>query len=53
MDAVHSVPLLITRRETCDEALLQRTLADYDAKWGEASRTRLLAVYQSAIAGSP
>jgi hypothetical protein len=53
MDAVHNVPLLITRWETCDEGLLRRTLADYDAKWGAASRTRLLEVYQSVLAGSP
>lgn len=47
MDAVHNLPLLITRWETCDEALLRRMLADYDAKWGDVSRTRLLAVYES------
>lgn len=49
MDAVHNIPLLITRWETCDESLLRAMLAGYDAKWGTSSFTRLLVGYQAVI----
>lgn len=52
MDAVHNIPLLITRWEDCDQSLLRGMLSAYDAKWGSVSRTRLLVVYQAVIDAS-
>lgn len=53
MDAVHNIPLLLSRWEDCDESLLRGMLSAYDTKWAHASRTRLLVVYQSIIDASP
>jgi hypothetical protein len=52
MDAVHNIPLLITRWGQCDESLLRGMLRDYDDKWGTESRTRLLTVYEAIIDSS-
>jgi hypothetical protein len=49
MDAVHNLPGLIHEWERCDEAWLRLWFVDYDAKWGERSHVRLLAVYESAL----
>lgn len=49
MDAVHNLPGLIHAWERCDEAWLRRWFKDYDAKYGDRSHVRLLAVYESAL----
>jgi hypothetical protein len=52
MDAVHNIPLLLTRWEECNESLLRGMLCNYDTKWGAASRTLLAVVYQDVVDAS-
>jgi hypothetical protein len=50
MDAVHSLPRLLTRWEKADERWIRDCLTSYDEKWAAVSSVRLLAVYEGAIA---
>lgn len=51
MDAVHNIPSFAATWESCDEGLLRATLADYDARHGDALLSeydRIFAEYSRA-----
>jgi hypothetical protein len=50
MDAVHNLPDLIQRWDTCNEDLLRGMLRDFDARWYGVSGVRLLEEYEGALA---
>ena len=52
MEAVHTLPLLLTRWETFDEGMLRAYLARHDAGWGLPDSPQLLPEYLHAM-GEP
>jgi hypothetical protein len=51
MDAVHNIPSLLTRWETCDESLLVSMLKDYDEKWSSSLADLYARVRSGGAAG--
>jgi hypothetical protein len=49
MDAVHNLPDVLVRWETCDLEWLRRDLAAYDRKWGRDGGWSLLRVFDQAV----
>ncbi len=52
MDAVHNIPGLMQRWDSCDEQRLMDDLRTYDERWGARSRVRLLGEYLSGLASA-
>ena len=46
MDAVHNLPKLLKRWESCDEAMVRDYLKQHDDRWGD----RLLQKYEAVLA---
>jgi hypothetical protein len=49
MDAVHNIPDLVRRWESCDEELLREMLRAFDERWRSRGGVRLLAVWDAAV----
>ncbi|MDW7762042.1 MAG: hypothetical protein SCM96_15555 [Acidobacteriota bacterium] len=50
MEAVHNIPLHLTRHEDWDEDHFRMFLDHYDENWGAVSGISLRAVYEDALA---
>ncbi|NUP09150.1 MAG: hypothetical protein HOW73_24125 [Polyangiaceae bacterium] len=51
MDAIHNIPHLLQRWESCDEEALRATLEAFDAKFSERGRG-LVAIYDGVSGGA-